>query len=166
MSDSADARASANRGFFQALIGDGRALLIFTALVLILCGGLAIFQSATGHFLPHGVQYLGVTAKHLCRLRQCRLVPFLFRDRVSFRPSVHASWKTPFGIGRACLLITASALIAGGLTIMTVGSTTVFVPTDLQFMGLSAADLRAINPHLIPLIAHDRAGFGGGLCCV
>jgi hypothetical protein len=25
-------------------------------------------------------------------------------------------------------------------------------------------DLRAINPRLIPLIAHDRAGFGGGLC--
>ena len=30
-------------------------------------------------------------------------------------------------------------------------------------MGLSAADLR-INPHLVPLIAHDRAGFGGGVC--
>jgi hypothetical protein len=37
------------------------------------------------------------------------------------------------------------------------------VPQDLTFMGLSAADLRAINPRLVPLIAHDRAGFGGAL---
>src|SRR5205814_7053765 len=49
-------------------------------------------------------------------------------------------------------------------TIMAVGMTRVFVPQDLEYMGLSAADLRAIHPHLVPLIAHDRAGFGGGLC--
>jgi hypothetical protein len=47
---------------------------------------------------------------------------------------------------------------------MLIGMTTVFVPQDLAFMGLSAADLRAINPRLVPLIAHDRAGFGGGVC--
>ena len=28
----------------------------------------------------------------------------------------------------------------------------------------TADKLRSINPRLIPLIAHDRAGFGGGLC--
>ena len=28
-------------------------------------------------------------------------------------------------------------------------------------MGLSAADLHAINARLVPLMAHDRAGFGG-----
>ena len=32
-------------------------------------------------------------------------------------------------------------------------------------MGLGVADLRAINPRLVPLIAHDRAGFGGAVCC-
>jgi hypothetical protein len=32
-------------------------------------------------------------------------------------------------------------------------------------MEMSAIQLRAVNPHLVPLIAHDRAGFGGGLCC-
>jgi len=63
------------------------------------------------------------------------------------------------------LLATAVALLVGGLTIMTVGMTSVFVPQDLQFMGMSAADIRAVNPHLVPLIAHDRAGFGGGICC-
>jgi hypothetical protein len=41
--------------------------------------------------------------------------------------------------------------------------TSVFVSQDLQFMRLKAADLNAINPRLIPLIAHDRAGFGGGV---
>ena len=60
--------------------------------------------------------------------------------------------------------MTALTLVAAGLTIMTVGMTTVFVPQDLKFMGLQPADLWAINPRLVPLIAHDRAGFGGGLC--
>jgi hypothetical protein len=52
----------------------------------------------------------------------------------------------------------------GGLIIMGVGVTTVFVPQDLEYIGL-CADLEAANPRLIPLIAHDRAGFGGGVCC-
>jgi hypothetical protein len=39
----------------------------------------------------------------------------------------------------------------------------VFVPTDLEFIGLSRAQLNSINGQLIPLIAHDRAGFGGGV---
>jgi hypothetical protein len=47
---------------------------------------------------------------------------------------------------------------------MTVGMTGVFVPQDLAFMGLAPSELEAIHPRLIPLIAHDRAGFGGGIC--
>ena len=46
---------------------------------------------------------------------------------------------------------------------MLVGMTCVFVPQDLRYIGLAASDLTSINPRLIPLIAHDRAGFGGGL---
>ncbi len=38
------------------------------------------------------------------------------------------------------------------------------MPQDLAIMNLTADDLRSINPRLVPLIAHDRAGFGGGLC--
>jgi hypothetical protein len=56
-------------------------------------------------------------------------------------------------------------LAAGGLTIMSVGVTSVFVPQDLAFMRITVAELQAINSHLVPLIAHDRAGFGGGVCC-
>jgi hypothetical protein len=52
-----------------------------------------------------------------------------------------------------------------GAIIMAVGMTTVFVPQDLAYMGLTVDDLHTINPRLVPLIAHDRAGFGGGVCC-
>jgi hypothetical protein len=238
------------RGLFQAMVGDGRPLLLFTGVALILSGGFAIFQSATGQFLPHDVEYLGMTAKDLCRLNQCRIVHFMFHDRVSFggsliaigslylwltefplrhrqpwawwllllsaavgfasfltylgygyldtwhgvatlllmpffagglyrsfftlprpthwrdlfRPTVVIPTRSRLGIARALLLLTAIALVIGGLTIMTVGMTRVFVPQDLEFMGMTADQLRAINPRLVPLIAHDRAGFGGGLC--
>jgi hypothetical protein len=37
------------------------------------------------------------------------------------------------------------------------------VPQDLAFIGLDRAAIDAIDPRLVPLIAHDRAGFGGGL---
>jgi hypothetical protein len=43
--------------------------------------------------------------------------------------------------------------------------TSVFVPQDLEFMGLSREAISTFNPHLVPLIAHDRAGFGGALAC-
>jgi hypothetical protein len=239
-----------NPGLLGALIGDGRPLLSFTGLALVMAGGFAIFLAADGHFLPHDEEYLGMTAGDLCRLDQCRIVHFMYHDRGSFggaliaigtlylwlaafplrerepwawwtflvsglagfasflaylgygyldtwhgvatllllpcfawgligtwpslrrprgagsllRPGVRVPWRSRAGIGRACLLVTALTLVAAGLTIMTVGMTTVFVPQDLKFMGLQPADLWAINPRLVPLIAHDRAGFGGGLC--
>lgn len=65
--------------------------------------------------------------------------------------------------GRWVLLGGAVATAVGGLTIFWVGVTDTFVPEDLEFIGLSAEQLRALNPRLVPLIAHDRAGFGGGV---
>ena len=67
------------------------------------------------------------------------------------------------GLGRACLLGTAVGMLGAGGTIQLIGMTQVFVPTDLAFMGMSQDQLNAINPQLIPLIAHDRAGFGGAV---
>jgi hypothetical protein len=238
-----------NRGFLEALLGDGRPLLVFTGLSLVLSGGFALFLSATGHFLPHDIQFLGMTASELCAVNRCRIVHFMFHDRVAFggalvavgllymwmaefplrrgeawawwlfvlsgvvgfgsflaylgygyldtwhgfatllllplfivglvrsfhllrapmhvrsllKAGVTVPWRSSFGLGRLCLLATAAGMIAGGLTVMTVGMTSVFVPQDLAFMGLRAADLHAINPRLVPLIAHDRAGFGGAI---
>ncbi len=72
------------RGFFAALIGDGRSLLAFTGRVLILSGAFALFLSARGEFLPHDVAALGRTADDLCAEADCRIVRFMFHDRVAF----------------------------------------------------------------------------------
>jgi hypothetical protein len=82
-----------------------------------------------------------------------------------FQPAEHVTWLSAYGIGRVLLLLTAVSIFCGGATIGVLGSTRVFVPEDLGYMGLTSEQLFAINPKLVPLIAHDRAGFGGGLCC-
>lgn len=79
-------------------------------------------------------------------------------------PSVRWSYRSPAGMGRACLLATAFGLVIGGLTILVVGMTRVFVPRDLACLDLGVEELHALNPRLVPLIAHDRAGFGGAVC--
>lgn len=241
------------RGLVAALVGDGRSLLSLTGLALIFSGGFALFLSATRHFLPHDVQFLGMQPDDLCALHGCRIVHFMFHDRVSFGgviiaigilylwlaefplkhgeswawwlflvsgvigfgsflaylgygyldtwhgvatlfllpcyitglamsrrlvcgnrrgwrsslvPGARVPWRSPAGVGRAALLIAGAGLIGGGLTITMVGMSSVFVPQDLAFMGLRADELHAINPRLVPLIAHDRAGFGGGVLTI
>jgi hypothetical protein len=237
---------------FPAFVGDGRPFLIFTGLSLVLAGGFALFLSANRQFLPHDVQFLGLTAEQLCGIKSCRVVYFMFHDRVAFggaliaigalymwmaefplrqgkawawwlfvlsgisgfgsflaylgygyldtwhgvatilllpflviglarsysflepsktprsllKPAINISWRSSFGVGRALLLATAAGMFAGGLTVMFVGMTRVFVPQDLEFMGLQAAELQSISARLVPLIAHDRAGFGGAICTV
>lgn len=61
------------------------------------------------------------------------------------------------------MIITGLGLFAGGAVVSVVGLTHVFVPSDLVFLQTTPADLKAASPHLIPFIAHDRAGFGGAL---
>src|SRR5216684_2006469 len=72
-------------------------------------------------------------------------------------------FRSRAGIGRMLLLASTFGIIAGGLTITIVGATRVFVPQDLEFIRASRGEVAAINEHLLPLIAHDRAGFGGAL---
>ncbi len=83
----------------------------------------------------------------------------------TFLPGSRTDLRTAYGVGRALLLVTSWCLVLGGAIIMTVGMTSVFVPQDLEFMHVCAEDLQTVNAHLVPLIAHDRAGFGGGVCC-
>ncbi|MFD0694497.1 hypothetical protein ACFQZT_10380 [Paenibacillus sp. GCM10027628] len=85
--------------------------------------------------------------------RPSRKPPGLFNDPVWRR----AQW------GQCCFVALGFALAIGGLTISFIGITSVFVPTDLAYIGLTAEQLQAWNERLIPLIAHDRAGFGGAL---
>ncbi len=65
--------------------------------------------------------------------------------------------------GQLCFVALGISLAVGGLTIATIGITRVFVPTDLTYLQMSTDQLNAYNDQLIPLIAHDRAGFGGAL---
>jgi hypothetical protein len=239
------------RGFFEEMVGDGRPLLALTGVSLIGSGLFAFFLASTGHFLPHDLQYLGMTADELRSIAHGRLARFMMHDRVSFGGAIFAigilylwlaefplargeawawwtfvvsglvgfasflaylgygyldTWhgaatlvllpmfllgllvsqrrfqigdspiaafragtplntRTAFGVGRLLLLVTAASLVLGGMIILTVGMTTVFVPQDLEFMQASASDIASANPRLVPLIAHDRAGFGGGVCC-
>lgn len=81
-----------------------------------------------------------------------------------FRTGARAWMWSPAGRGRLCLSFAAFGMILGGAIILTVGMSRVFVPQDLEYMGLTVADLEAVSPRLVPLIAHDRAGFGGGIC--
>ncbi|MEI7581560.1 hypothetical protein [Runella sp.] len=70
-------------------------------------------------------------------------------------------------IGKILLQLVSTGLFLGGIVIMTVGMTTVFVPQDLEFMEIPVCGLLdQISPQLIPLIAHDRACFGGGLATI
>ena len=248
-----------SRGFLEALIDDGRPLITLTGLCLGLSGAFALMQSASGHFLPHDVAYLQMSPQDLCGINECRIVHFMFHDRVSFGGSLitlaviylwlaafplkagerwawwalcisgvsgfgsflsylgygyldswHAvatagllpcfalgmylthrrivairdktipgiprttwlhrrgivSWRSNAGAGCVCLLTTAAGLIGAGMTILSIGMTEVFVPTDLTYMSITRAELDQINPRLIPLIAHDRAGFGGAVATI
>jgi len=77
-------KARADPGFLTALIDDGRPLITLTAVALLLSGSFAIFLAARREFLPHDIAYLQMSAEQLCGLAQCRIVRFMFHDRVAF----------------------------------------------------------------------------------
>lgn len=80
--------------------------------------------------------------------------PPLLRNERSWRLS---QW------GQLLLVFHACALLGAGLVISGIGVTHVFVHEDLEFMQTTAEHLRSANPRLVPLVAHDRATFGGML---
>ncbi|MFN0054303.1 MAG: hypothetical protein ACKV0T_19175, partial [Planctomycetales bacterium] len=65
--------------------------------------------------------------------------------------------------GQLLFVIEGSVLIVAGTVISIVGMTSVFVHEDLEFMRTTVSELTNAHPQLIPLIAHDRATFGGML---
>ena len=79
-----------SRGFFEAIIGDGRPLIVMTGLCLALSGAFALFQATTGHFLPHDTAFLQMSPQDLCQINECRIVHFMVHDRVSFGGSLIA----------------------------------------------------------------------------
>lgn len=95
------------------------------------------------------------------------------RKLVSGSLSAASVWTTAYraktgaeAVGRKLLLLSGLGLLGAGTTILVVGMTFVFVPQDVTFIGIPPETLRALSPMLVPLLAHDRAGFGGGLFSV
>src|SRR5207249_4639826 len=114
-------------------------------------------QSASGQFLPHDIQYLGMTAEQLCSFNQCKVVHIMFHDRVSFGGTIIA-------IGIMYLWLAEFPLKArqpwAWWTFAASGSAGFL--SFLSYLGYGYLD--AITPRPIPLLAHARAGFGGGVC--
>jgi hypothetical protein len=65
--------------------------------------------------------------------------------------------------GQLLMTGVGGGLFVAGAVISAVGLTSVFVPTDLSFLGVHSHELGAADPQLPGFIAHDRAGFGGAL---
>lgn len=86
------------------------------------------------------------------------------------QPIVHPSrdldndsaWRLGL-VGQLLFIGLGVGLVVAGVTISAVGITSVFVFSDLQFLRTTAVSLNSANAHLLSLIAHDRAGFGGAL---
>ena len=66
-------------------------------------------------------------------------------------------------LARLLLTVWGGGTLLGGLVILGVGMIPVFVPTDLEFLGSTTAEVTAIHEAVLPFVAHDRIGFGGAL---
>lgn len=113
----------------------------------------------------HGVATLCLLPVYASGMwRAARELPSLSASQIWNRAPApdHAAVR----LARGFLMFIAAGIFAAGATISTVGMTSVFVPQDLAFIGLSPHQLHQVSPTLIPLIAHDRAGFGGGLVSI
>lgn len=68
--------------------------------------------------------------------------------------------------GQLMFIILGFSILIGGIVISTISVSKVFISTDLSFLCMSPQMLDSISNKLIPVIAHDRAGFGSALISV
>ncbi|WLD91583.1 dihydroorotate dehydrogenase [Alkalihalobacillus sp. AL-G] len=68
--------------------------------------------------------------------------------------------------GQSMFIILGAAFLTAGIVISFIGLTNVFVKEDLGYLHLEPDQIHEHNENFIPLIAHDRAGFGGALLSV
>lgn len=83
--------------------------------------------------------------------------------RCILRPGGWWGRRDRFSLGRILIIAGAAGVAGSGLVILRIGVGNTFVPEDLGFIGRTADQIRAVNPRLVPLLAHDRAGFGGAV---
>lgn len=122
-----------------------------------ICGFLSFLTYLGYGYLDdwHGVATLFLLPVFVMGLWRARPARIDWRD--AFGPG------QPWSPGRLGLGFLAAGILAAGMTIMIVGMTSVFVSQDLTFMCMTRAELERVSTRLVPVIAHDRAGFGGGL---
>ncbi|MEZ6123802.1 MAG: hypothetical protein R3C49_11575 [Planctomycetaceae bacterium] len=79
-------------------------------------------------------------------------------------PDLHncVAWKRAMW-GQLLMVCQGAAILVAGLVISCFAVTSVFVPSDLEYMQTSRELLLSANARLVPLVAHDRAAFGGML---
>jgi dihydroorotate dehydrogenase len=77
----------------------------------------------------------------------------------------HPSWKLSL-YGQLSFILLGASLAVGGVVISAIGVSGVFVPTDIIYICMTPEVLNDFNERLIPVIAHDRAGFGSALLSV
>jgi dihydroorotate dehydrogenase len=65
--------------------------------------------------------------------------------------------------GQLLFVVHGAVLIVAGCVITSIGMTSVFIREDLEFLQTTAEELVGDHPQLRPLVAHDRATFGGML---
>jgi hypothetical protein len=114
----------------------------------------------------HGVATLFLLPVYLAGLWRARTLVNTSLDATAIWKSDLKEEDRVASAGRKVLLLTALGLAAAGVTILVVGMTRVFVPQDVAFIGMPPENLRSISPVLVPVLAHDRAGFGGGLLSI
>ncbi|MBN9654306.1 dihydroorotate dehydrogenase [Halobacillus sp. GSS1] len=68
--------------------------------------------------------------------------------------------------GQFCFVALGFSFVLGGIIISYIGVTGVFIPTDITYLCMPPELIENFNDRLIPVIAHDRAGFGSALFSV
>lgn len=129
---------------------------------------ISAFTGFASFFLFLGFGYLdtfhafvtAVLVQFLLMAMHCRLGTHVPEGPPDLRGD--SAWRRGLW-GQFLMILHGTALLGAGATICTIGVTSVFVPEDLDFMQTTAAALDASNPRLVPLVAHDRATFGGML---
>jgi dihydroorotate dehydrogenase len=84
---------------------------------------------------------------------------------MSFNDSNHIAWKLSL-YGQLAFIILGFSFVIGGIIISYIGTTTVFVKTDIGYLCMPPEMIEQFNSKLISVIAHDRAGFGSALLSV
>lgn len=86
------------------------------------------------------------------------------RPSAQCRPGLTNDWRWQLSNwGQLIFIGHGAALTVAGAVISAIGVSSVFVSDDLEFLRTTADVLHAADADLVPMVAHDRATFGGML---